>query len=230
MASSSTKLTSIGIEPSEGFPTQAYEIIHSILTKYKDSHFISWQQFAGSWNAVGYRYKTLTEHDEAFTNSIETFGVSVPQPQRYIQERELFGFFTVGLAIIEAFYYGQYAIGSMIKPEKIPLLSETHFEKVSPRFTAKQFQENFPDELITQRLQSILVSEKFKEWNKIRNVLIHRASPGRAYHHGGDIHNKTMWLTGILIDHETTAERKKWITSVLNEVLTPTADFCRKYL
>jgi hypothetical protein len=219
-------LTTIGIESPIEFPTDAYESVHAKLRNCRDSHPIAWGQYAGAWNAVAYRFLACVQHDEAFTASINRASGLAPQPERFIQEKELFGFFTAGLATIEAFYYGVFAIASIFAPSEFPFSQSADFRRATPQFVARKFQNRFPSEPITAALQDVLASSELGEWNEIRNVLVHRALPGRSFFGGSDEGDKTVWFAGVTIDACTTAERRKWLSSALLMLMYPASDFC----
>ena len=103
------------------FPVRPFEAIYSRVTALKEDHQDSWSEFASAWRAVAYRFLSCSEHDKQFTKSIQRVGNAPQQPERYIQERELFGFFTTGLATIETFSYGLFTIGSMLYPQHFPM-------------------------------------------------------------------------------------------------------------
>lgn len=49
---------------------------------------------------------------------MEAYGGAPPEPERYRQERDLFGFFVSGLSAIESTNYGLFAIASMLDPNR----------------------------------------------------------------------------------------------------------------
>jgi hypothetical protein len=53
----------------------------------------SWPEYSGAWLGLMYRYRSCADHDEVFTDSVNSFGDTPEWSERYKQERELFGFF-----------------------------------------------------------------------------------------------------------------------------------------
>ncbi|KAF0145292.1 MAG: hypothetical protein FD156_1123 [Nitrospirae bacterium] len=223
-------ISSLLLPMPDDFPVAPYEIIHSRYSQRKDSNLMLWKQCAGAWNAVAYRFLSCTEHDLNYTQYVRQGSADPSHANVYLQERELFGFFITGLAAIESFYYGIFAIASMIKNVDFPFTTATDFQKVKPIRTAEKFQSSFKHEDIANILQQVINTPEFTEWNEIRNILVHRILPNRHYYLGGDKHNQTLWEKGIVIDINTTSTRRKWLAKKLNDLLTSAASFTDKYL
>lgn len=213
------RLTTVGTTMPEDFPSRAYQSINSCVVRRKDTCPGPWGQYAQAWNALAYRFLSCTEHDEAFTSSIKSTGSSPPPHDRYIQERELFGFFVTGLAAIESLCYGLFAIGSMLNPADFPLQTAEDMKKVTPNETAAQFANIFPNERVSNLLRQVTNDQCFKDWNDIRNIMAHRGAPSRLHHVGGPQHGETLWVKGIPIDETTTKSWRTWLTRTIGELL-----------
>ncbi|MBI5204440.1 MAG: hypothetical protein HZA11_05935 [Nitrospirae bacterium] len=223
-------ISSLSLPMPDDFPVAPYEIIHSCYSQRKDSNLMLWKQCAGAWNAVAYRFLSCTEHDLHYTKSVRQ-GIAAPSHANvYLQERELFGFFITGLAALEAFYYGIFAIASMVKAKNFPFATAADFKKINYSDTANKFQSSFKREDIANILLQVINTPEFIEWNEIRNILVHRILPNRHYYIGGDKHNQTLWEKGIVIDINTTSTRRKWLAKNLNDLLTSAASFTEKYI
>lgn len=207
------------------FAVEPYEAIRSRVVAKKDAYPHSWAQYAGAWNAVAYRFLSCADHDRAFIESIKRAGNAPPQPERYRQERELFGFFVTGLAAIESLCYGLFAIGSMLDAQNFPISTPRDMRSISPEKTAKQFAAAFPKEGITAALQQMRSAQDFRDWKEIRNLLAHRSAPGRAFHLGGPHHGEALWVKGIQIDKNTTASRREWLAKTIRALLNAADDF-----
>jgi hypothetical protein len=96
-------LATIGLTAPSDFPSAEYEAVHARIKEKREKYPIPWDQYAGGWNAVAYRFITCAEHDDAFTASVRAYGNSPIQPHRFDQEKELFGFFVTGQAALESF-------------------------------------------------------------------------------------------------------------------------------
>lgn len=201
------------------FAAAPYEAIHRRMDTKKDTHPDSWAQYAGAWNAIVYRFRSCADHDRAFTKSVKRSGSAPPQPGRYIQERELFDFFMNGLAAIESFCYGLFVIASIVDAQNFPIRTPADMRSINPENTARQFATAFPAELITTALQQMLNEQNFKDWKEIRNILVHRAAPGRTILLSTRRTLNDLWLKGIPINRNTTASRRQWLAGTLNSLL-----------
>lgn len=71
--------------------------------------------------AVAYRFMAMAQYDESFTRSILENGVGPAPTLRYEQERDLFGFFNSVCSAFDAFLFGMFTLGAMLKPVTFPL-------------------------------------------------------------------------------------------------------------
>ena len=228
----------------DDFPTAAYEEMHrQVITRNSrvpiDSTVLS--QFQSGWNAVAYRFKATGEHDQAFREALASAGGvgRPPMNNRYVQERELFGFFVTGLSVLEAVAYSVFALCSMVDAPAFPMLTPQDRRKVTPKETARQLGLTFPKERLSIIWQQLLHSPDFQEWRDIRNTLAHRSAPPRffvqsASADSGDSAGSGFAATwkefGIAIDRETTAERRKWLGLKTTEILKAANELGQRHL
>lgn len=213
------KLTTIGLIMPKVFPVEPYESIHKRIVKKKDDYSKSWHQYAGAWNAVGYRFLSCNNHDKTFTESIQRAGNAPPPSERYIQESNLFGFFVSGLSTIDSLLYGLYAIASIIKVEEFPIATFRDLKSITPENTKNKFKAEFTNRSITVFLEGLIDGEDYKEWKDIRNILAHRTSPGRHFFGGGNHSGNALWINEIHINDKTTSKRFKWFVDVIINLL-----------
>jgi len=223
-------ISTVGLVMPEDFAVAPYEAIHSHVCTRKEACPHSWDQYAGAWNAVAYRFLSCMDHDKAFTESFERSGDAPPQPERYIQERALFGFFVTGLAALESLCYGLFAIASMVDARTFPITTPEDMRSITPERTACQFGRAFPNESMTAALRRVIGTSDFLDWKEVRNILAHRAAPGRIiplrvsaacqHHHGG-----ALWAKGIQISKKATGSRRKWLANTTCDLLTAADDF-----
>lgn len=140
------RLTTIGLEMPIDFPIVPYEAVHQKVTEKIASQHPAWSHYAIAWNALAYRFLSCKEYNDEFTASILGAGDGPISPERYIQEKALFGFFTTGLAAIENFCYALYAIGAILDSQNFPL---TKPKSIDIERTRKQFVVAFAGEAIT---------------------------------------------------------------------------------
>jgi len=220
------RLSTIGLEMPEDFDAVPYEAIHSRTVARKDACPDACAQYVGAWKAVAYRFMSCAEHDTAFTKSIQQAGDAPPPPERYIQERELFSFFVMGLTVIESFCFGLFAIASMVDSKNFPITIAEDLRSINPQHTVKQFRKAFPEEGVTITLGKTLDDNAYKEWKEIRNILAHRAAPGRIIY--GSTRRSApaaLWKVGIQLDESTTSSRRKWLATTMSSLLRETDNF-----
>ena len=172
----------LGIGMSKGFLSSVYEKIHFIMCNQKQKYPQSVSEFITAWKAVAHRFCTCAESNEGFTELFRKVGDAPPQPKRYIQEKDLFHFFVNGYSTLESFCYALYMIASTVKPSFFPI-KPSNLRSICIGTTFNKFNEekdSFHDEKITGELDQLQKSPEFKEWKKIRHVLIHRIAPGRT--------------------------------------------------
>jgi hypothetical protein len=224
-------ISTVGLIMPNDFPVVYYEAVSKALIPHKEveAHKETWAQFAAAWNGLAYRYLSCWEHNSGFTKAIRKSGKSPLPPQRYIQERELFNFFTSGLAALECFSFGVYAIGAILKPEFFPMKSEDDMRKIKLKLTANMYEKSFPQQGITSALKNTAKSSQLGEWRDIRNILIHRSAPGRKFHIGGESHGLAIWNAKIEINEKTTSVKYEWLTSTLVKLVSAADEFTSKH-
>ena len=225
-----TKATIAGVELPGDFPGAAYDAVHACMQDRRSANEDVWAQYGGAWNAIAYRYLACAESDEAFTRSIKIRGDAPPAPYRYEQERDLFLFFVAGLSSFEAFCYGIHAIAAFVNLGKFPIGTDSDRRAVNPERTRERLQAIFPGESLTSTLDSVLATQEMREWKEIRNVLIHRAHPGREIRVGGPSTDPSIWKVGIAIDVKTTNVRRSWLSDTLSQLLEDAEKFARQQL
>ncbi len=218
-------LSTIGIEMPLDFPVVPYEAIHEVVCQvYSADNTPTWHEYAGGWNGIAHRFRSCADHDTAFTESVRRFFKHETHEERHVQEHELFGFVTNGLASLESFFYALYAIASMLEPDNFPMRTEDEKRPVNSEKVCRQFAKRFSKEMITSVSARILASGEFDRWAKVRNILVHRASPGRNLYAGGEQDGEAWWLD-IRIDERTTASRRVWLAASLRELLEAAESF-----
>jgi len=134
-------------------------------------------------------------------------------------------------------------VAFILKPDSFPInesrlsLRRIYFKNIGSKNSKNKeyiFENIFPKEKITDELNLIKNSKEYKDWETIRNALIHRTSPGRTFHLGGGSstqRGKTTWV----IDNETfdidecfTSSRFSWLKDSLINLLDTMLDFAYK--
>jgi hypothetical protein len=165
-------LSTTGCVMPSDFNVAAYEAVHQRVSANSHRNQDAWEQYAGAWNGVAYRFLACAESDIAFTTSIRQAGDTPPPLERYLQERELFNFFVTGLASIESLCFGLSAIGSMLAPAKFPMKTLNHLKNIYPKSTATRFASVFSGEPLSATLQHFTATPEFQYLNDIRNSAV----------------------------------------------------------
>ncbi len=195
------------------------------------NEYHSWYQWLAAWINLTYRFRSCTEHEEAFVNSVNEHGGNPKQPETYHQDRELFGFFVTGLSAIESTYYGLFAVGAILDPSKFPIATEQHMRNADMRKTIQRYTESFPNDGITTALQRISSQKELRDWKDARNTLAHRISPGRKIYAsiGGPAKTTEWMLQDMSMDAASTGSRRRWLADSLRYLLTEADDFIARH-
>ena len=201
-----------------------------------------WFEFGGGWRAVEIRFQTCCEHDRIFRDAIRRNS----HADQYVQEQQLFGFFTTGLAAVESLFYALYAFGWMLNRGKAGAfaLIAGKQEQVTPETTRDAFRKEYgPSDPLVTALDSALNDPSWKEWKKIRNVLAHRATPPRILHVGvslsiggkpqpeSDFFRQESRLKELgALDEGTTHTRCEWLDATLEKLLKAAQSFAKQHV
>lgn len=222
-------LSTIGLQMTDDFPIDSYKAVHERVCSNSNTESELWSEYAGAWNAIAYRFQALTDHGTAFSESIRRSGDGPPQPERYIQERELFAFFINGLATIESFCYGLFSIGSIVDSVAFPVATPKDLKLINVERTGVEFKKTFPGKGVTMALERLIDSNEYAKWKEIRNILAHRSAPGRIiYLSSGSPAAAAQWKIGIPLDETTTKSRREWLAKTLGVLLQDTDDFTKE--
>ena len=204
------------------FERDSYENVHSRLSPLHASYPVRWAEYAGAWIAISNRFYSCTEYDESFTESLRTHGGTAQALERYRQERDLYNFFVSGLSAIESFYYGMFAIASMLDSNNFPVENDAYRKRIQPRHVAKKFCARFQNENITTTMQNVLADQTYEEWKDRRNLLAHRITPGRlmSVTVGGTPEYGPLRWGEMHLDELTTPSRRQWLAATLRDLLS----------
>jgi hypothetical protein len=128
---------------------------------------------------MAYRFVECFDHSAQFAASIREHGLAPVPTERFRQEAALFGFFVSGLSSIECFLYGLHALAWAASGNRFAMETGNQKRGVTIQATTGGFVECFPNDQITAELSALREEDGFVEWSELRNVLAHRAAPGR---------------------------------------------------
>lgn len=227
-----TKLNTTGIFVSSDFPIASYNEIHRVVA---DKHATNplYEHFGGAWNAIGYRFLSMVDSGDAFVASLAAYGDSPEQPHRYRQERQLFEFYSCGFSIFESAFYGLFAIAGMIRPAGFSLSTPRDQQRVTPSRTAETMKKNFQGDGINTAIDTVMDDPAYQQWREIRNILTHRAAPGRRIYVGigSDEELATEWkVNNLPLSAPLVTDGRADLTRVLEHFLDGIERFTMQHL
>lgn len=235
-------LSNNGLLMPDDFDNVTYDAVQQRISKNTQSidgedRILAKQHFAGAWNGVSYRFRACSDHNRAFTQSIKSLGDAPVPEERYLQERELFAFFVSGLAVLESFCYGLYAVASILRPADFPLKTEGEQKYVTPDETRDKFKAFYEGENIAGLLCGTIRTKgesghrtEYKKWKDIRNILAHRIVSPRAIFLSVNTEQRTKsaqlkMIPDVELDSDTTATRFDWLAKTINDLMKATDNF-----
>ena len=220
------------------FPSKIYQRISHRIGKYTESHSSQPQKilFATSWNALEYRFRAMAEYDLDLTGSISMVGGQPNLNERYVQEKSLFGFYNSGLSCIDIFYFSVYAIGA-IKNEGLFPIRHNKLKGVKIHTVIRQFEKIASTSKLLSIMKRIKDSDELRDWKIIRNFLSHRGSPSRHGYETAERSGETDLVLEphyaadpLMLNNDTTAERRKWLSGQLAELMSELDSYTKKHL
>jgi hypothetical protein len=222
----SNPLTTNGLVMPAAFEIHAYEVVHGLVARHfgKDTRY---DHFAGAWNAIAYRFLGAYDSAEAFGDAVKTHGSTPRPPQRYLQERLLFEFFSSVFSVFESSFFAFYAFGSFIAANDFSLIpNEQH--KVTPSATNGVYIRAFPGEPILDSFKGVLDDPGYRALRDIRNIVTHRAAPGRRIYLNsgpGDVPATKWKLNDRPFDELLVLDARSELTRLTHVLLTAFAAF-----
>jgi len=215
------------------FPQDKYKKIYTKVLHYKDNFQLQCQQFSGGWRSLVYRYLACTKHSDDYINIIKKDRISPSHFLRYEQERELFNFFTNGLSAIETLGYMLYMICSIDNSNDFKVTTKEDLKDIVLNDTVSKLKKFYSVENITKELEKLINYQEYKDWVEVRNVLMHRETPGRiimASTRKAEKERSDLWFKDIAINTQTTVCRLNWLELYLFKLIELTYDFTNKFI
>lgn len=231
-------LDTVGFEAPTDFSAPSYNAVHHHLEHVAATDMVeTWRQFAGAWNAVAYRFQACAEHDEAFQTDFTRVGANTAGLEGYRQQRDTYECVVNACSVIEAFYYGVHAIGSLLEPLIFPMDSVVAHRNVSPRATVRRYEKAFPDDRIRDSLARTVGDPEWLRLNELRNVLVHRAAWAKHVTRslGDEAVLDADWmrlsdyhLADIELGPGVTSAPRQWVAAALGVLSANAADFTER--
>jgi hypothetical protein len=150
----------------------------------------------------------------------------------YREERDLFGFFVSGLSVLDSFSFLMYFAGAQLRPTVFRTERPGQLGSITIASTAEAYGKAFPNDPFTSSLIGLKDDPKLKEWRNVRNVLAHRAAPGRVIYAstmGSPPPPSAEWKiepSGKLrFDQSLTTVRLEWLVKTLAHLIDRAAQF-----
>jgi hypothetical protein len=203
------------------FDREKHTHINRLALDFKDSHTAEWNHFFPAWCAIPLRLLWCVQHDRSFGGAFAR-GVN-EWDRRFIQDREVFGFFLTGLSALEVSCYGIYSIAAVASPSYFPIATPSARRQIDPIRTSQQYGKAFKGSPLADTLDTITESDTYREWRQFRNAIIHHAAPGRiifATAGCGPPENDRWKYEGseMVIDRATTQWRLDWLSTSLDDL------------
>lgn len=153
----------------------------------------NWEFCAGAENGIAYRTMAVARFDDSFTASVQR---PYTMAERAEQEQSLFGFFGAIVSALETLYFALYAVGAIFDPATFARLPNDP-RGVVPKLVASTFRDlasalpvALPGDTralelsraatsLSASLDGLLYDPTYADCLEIRNILSHRAAPGR---------------------------------------------------
>jgi hypothetical protein len=204
------------------FPVDHYEAVHKCVQPRGETSNEGYQQFAGAWNALTYRFVALGGYEADLTAALGNLRETLTAERRCRQERDLFGFFSNGFSVFESAFYGLFSIGTILREAEFPLSTPSDQQRVSPTTTCSVLKKTFPGDPILEVVSAVTSDRAYREAREIRNVLTHRTAPGRTFFAsvGVDGDLPDQWkLNNITLDATMASTRRAEVARLLTDLL-----------
>lgn len=225
-------LTTNGLLMPPDFPVKAYESVHAavVVTRGSDPQY---DHYGGAWNAVAYRFLGAADSGDAFIASVKAHGTTPQPPERYLQERALFEFFSAGFSVFEASFYGLYAFGAFLAPLEFKLATPRDQQRVTPSRVKEAYERAFQGDPIISVFDALFSDPGYQWWRELRNILTHRAAPGRRIYVslGQDDAPPVEWkLNNLPFNESLVTKGREELARLLETLLEATLEFLKRRL
>ncbi|WP_156116671.1 hypothetical protein [Massilia sp. 9096] len=155
----------------ENFPHLEFDSVNAKMANYAQNPSSNWFMFAAAWNATGYRaiatHKSSARFDELLANSAASLEL------RFLQDHEMFSFFTAALSAIECAFFATYACVSQAFPSDYPIALDKDL-RVTPEKIFAKMKAKHGSTAIVNAMKDILSDPQYAELSNFRNYLAHR--------------------------------------------------------
>jgi hypothetical protein len=215
-----TKTNTMGASMPHDFAVAVFDRLNARVAAMPGRPEPAWSQFAGAWNAVGYRFLAAARADARFVGAYR-------RNDRLSQELDLFAFVSTACSAIECMAYAVHAVGAMLAPDGFPIGSEQQRKGVNLSTTAQRLESRYPVDSLAALFIRIRKDHQWRQLVDWRDIEIHRGTPGRLIHLSarGPAPPPDMWQIGahrgtdVPVGPDLTHAKRKWLALTINEML-----------
>lgn len=208
------------------YPTEQAERVYRYLFEEMKAHPRGSALVGHGFTGVAYRFRAATDYQSDFeTSFLAPGGDAAPVDEQYRQERAIFGFFASGLAALESFSFAVHVISAHYEARNRIGISDAQLENVYPSSVAETLNKFFPNAPLTTTIRNLVGESTFERWNKIRNILSHRAIPPRSITFSPGSKTRVTWLFTkekyLASDEDLSTvlnARRPWLSASLREL------------
>jgi hypothetical protein len=212
---------------SSGFPVALYESIQRRMGPHQPKHPDLYRHLAGGWNGLQNRSIGCERCSKEYTALFTRFGVAPAQHVRVAQDNALYGFFAYALSAIESWLFAMHAAAAMDQAAAFPMATDGELKAVTPSIVSGRFRSTYAGSSISVVIEKLLSEPTYVEWRDLRNVLVHRAAPGRHFFQPPRATPRDAdWIDmGIALDKETLSGRYPWLMSTVDALVQASEEF-----
>ena len=218
------------------FPEDLFEAVKTRVSGAMLSSSPEQDHLGHAHIAVRYRLRACADYSEEFTRSIQTFKNGVAGVERYQQDRQLFGFFLSGYAVLDSFSFFMHFTAAHLKPRQFRTQLPGHIKNIDFKRISGGFLTAFANEAITTELKRVAADPMLEDWGIIRNILAHRAAPARLLYasYGSPVPDPPAeWKIDsnrtIPIDEHLTPPRLTWLVDTLAKLVVAVDEFTQRH-
>lgn len=138
---------------------------------------LRWEITAALTGAV-YRHRNASEAAQTLLPLVTDRAAQSAPSWRYTTQTCLFEFVVALNSAFESSAYGLYFIGSVIAPQRFPLVGSGKWKGINVMATAQAYQAAWPGDPLAQALAALAADTGYGTLYDRRNILAHRIAPG----------------------------------------------------
>lgn len=218
------------------FNYETHSLVRKHNVKYQFSHPNQWISCGVAWDAMFWRFRSMVESGNYSIESI----VKSTAPnfeERYLQERNIFEFFSNALSTIEIAFYSLYCMASM-KNSNFKFESEKTLRNINPRCVIDLFKSNFNSNSLTKLLEEICEDQNYLKIKEFRDFFSHRGTMNRNHYIKVSMPLVTKiasnpkqigekWMLDIELNEPFIKSKCDWTVKIINLLISEIEEFTK---